>query len=112
FDALKETPVVADTTAVEKMMKVVTAVGRATLTVRAVKAAEDKLAEDKAGRLNKLEQMKMDEFTPDELEQRAAELRARADRILALIEAKCPKVGHDSAERDRALDGGQPRRAA
>ena len=69
-------------------------------------------AEDRAGRLNKLEQMKMDEFTPDELEQRAAELRARADRILALIEAKCPKVGHDPAERARALDEGQPRRAA
>ena len=88
FDALKETPVVADTAAVEKMMKVVTAVGRATLTVRAVKAAEDKLAEDRAGRLNKLEQMKMDEFTPDELEQRAAELRARADRLLAILESK------------------------
>ena len=88
FDALKDTPVVADTAAVEKMMKVVTAVGRATLTVRAVKAAEDKLAEDKAGRLNKLEQMDMNDITPDELEQRADELRARIDRILATLELK------------------------
>ena len=88
FDALKDTPVVADTTSVEKMMKVVTAVGRAALIVRAVKAAEDKLAEDRAGRLNKLEQMKMDEFTPDELERRAAELRHRADRLLAILESK------------------------
>jgi uncharacterized phage protein (TIGR02216 family) len=36
FDALKEPPVVADTAAVEKMMKVITAVGRANLSIRAV----------------------------------------------------------------------------
>ena len=88
FDALKETPVVADTAAVEKMMKVITAVGRANLMVRAAKAAEDKLAADKAQRLTQLEQMDMNDITPDELERRAAELRARADRIVALLEAK------------------------
>ena len=93
FDALKETPVAADPVAVEKMMKVITAVGRATLTVGAVKAAEDKVAEEKAGRVRQLEQMDMNDITPDELERRAAELRARADRILALIETKCGGTG-------------------
>jgi len=112
FDALKETPVVADPAAIEKVMKVATAIGRANLMIRAVAAAEDKLAADKAQRLTQMETMKMDEFTPDELEQRAADLRARADRILALIEAKCPRVGKDSADRYRNVAGERPHGAA
>jgi hypothetical protein len=111
LDALKDAPVVSDPAAVDRTAKAVTALCRANLSIRAVKAAEDKLEADKAQRLNNLEQMKMDEFTPDELELRAVELRARADRIMALIEAKCPKVGHDPAERDRAVAGSRPLRA-
>jgi hypothetical protein len=115
FDALKETPVVADPAAVERVMKVVVAVGRANLMVRAVKAAEDKLSADKAKRLLNPEQMKMNDITPEDLERRAAELRARADSIVALVEAKCGPsraLVRQLAERDRAMDGDEPQRAA
>lgn len=87
-DALKSAPAVAEPAAVERIMKVVVAIGRANLMVRAVKAGEDKRAADKHRKLTQLEQMDMNDITPDELERRAAELRARADRILALIENK------------------------
>jgi hypothetical protein len=115
FDALKDTPVVADPAAVERVMKVVVAVGRANLMVRAVKAAEDKLEADKQQRLLNPEQMKMNDITPEDLERRAAELRARADSIVALVEAKCGPsrvLERQSAERVGAVDGGGSQRAA
>jgi len=114
FDALKETPVVADPAAVERVMKVVVAVGRANLMVRAVKAAEDKLAADKAQRLTQMETMKMDDITPDELEQRADELRARIDRIMATLETKqrrAEMARHDAGGAG-SLEPERPRRAA
>lgn len=111
FDALKDTAVVAEAAAVDKVLKAVITVGRANLIVRAVLAAEDKRT---AARTAKLDQMDMNDITPDELELRAADLRARADRILALIEAKHyrrPVEGGVDGEH-RVLDGASQRCAA
>lgn len=88
LEALKEAPVVSDPVAIDRTVKAAISLCRANLSIRAVIAAEDKLAADKAQRLNNLEQIKMDDITPDELEQRADELRARIDRIMATLEAK------------------------
>lgn len=115
FEALKEAPVVAEAAAVDKVLKALITLGRANLMVRAVKAAEDKQAAEKQRRVAQLEQTDMNDITPDELERRAAELRARADRILALIETKFGGSGALVAEPAgelRELGGERPRRAA
>ena len=115
LDALKETPVVSDPAVIDRTLKAAITLCRANLSVRAVKAAEDKLAADKAQRLNKLEQMDMNDITPDGLERRAADLRARADRILALLEAKGGRtavLADQLAGEPRELGGEPERRAA
>ena len=114
FDALKETPVVAEAGAVDKVLKALITVGRANLMVRAVKAAEDKLAAERQQRLTKLEQTKMDDITADELEQRADELRARIDRIMATLELKQRRaaMARHNAGGAGPVEPERPRRAA
>lgn len=114
LDALKDAPVVSDPAAIDRTLKAAITLCRANLSVRAVKAAEDKLAADKAQRLTQMETMKMDDITPDELEQRADELRARIDRIMATLETKQRRAAMDRHDAGRAgpVDAGQPRRAA
>ena len=117
FDGLKNGPVVSEAAAVDRMAKAIAALGRANLIVRAVAAAEDKHEEDqRARRTSKMEQLEMDEISPDELEQRADELRARFDRIMANLETKrasliAPVAGSDAGPPGR-LGGERTRRAA
>lgn len=114
LDALKDAPVVSDPAAIDRTLKAAITLCRANLSVRAVKAAEDKLAADKAQRLTQMETMKMDDITPDELEQRADELRARIDRIMATLETKQRRAAMDRHDASGAgpVDAGQSRRAA
>lgn len=113
FGGLKETAVASDAAAVDKVSRAMAAIGKANLIIRAVAAAEDKQEEERqVRRSSRMDQMEMDDITPAELEQRAAELRARYDRILALIEAKCPKLGGRPVEPDRNVAEGGALRAA
>lgn len=114
LDALKEAPVVSDPAVIERNAKAAITLCRANLSIRAVKAAEDKLAADKAQRLNNLEQIKMDDITADELEQRADELRDRIDRIMATLETKQRRAAmarHDAGGAG-PVEPERPRRAA
>lgn len=90
--ALAAAPVNPDPAAVERVSKAAVALGRAGLTAYEMRKVEDAAAkaasEAKARRDARMDEASMDDFTPDELEQRAAELRARADRILATFERK------------------------